>query len=172
LTQMVEHLRTDGLTFLGNKHRKFSRLDPPFEPSSASLSTRKDHGRGMTMRRATRATAKFEIRKCRTDSLASTELCGSSSEKHQLQSRPRSHLQSPRTTPEGILDELTEVTDPLSLPIRGTCLQMSDSIIVRFSGDISCGICIFVGERTILSTREQSLILARILTAYICCSPL
>jgi adenine-specific DNA-methyltransferase len=37
LSQMVEHLRTDGLTFLGNQHRKFARLDPLFEDSSASL---------------------------------------------------------------------------------------------------------------------------------------
>lgn len=37
LAQMVSHLRTDGLTFLGNKHRKFSRLDPLFEEASASL---------------------------------------------------------------------------------------------------------------------------------------
>jgi hypothetical protein len=111
---MVEHLRTDGLTFLGNKHWKFSRIDPLFFSKTPlpHSSTLKDHGRGMTMRRATRATAKFEIRKCRTDSLASTELCGSSSEKHQLQSRPRSHLQSQLTRLEGILDELTEVTDP------------------------------------------------------------
>jgi adenine-specific DNA-methyltransferase len=37
LAQMVGHLRIDGLTFLGNKHRKFSRLDPLFEDASASL---------------------------------------------------------------------------------------------------------------------------------------
>ena len=37
LAQMVQHLRTDGLTFLGNKHRKFSRLDPLFEERSGSL---------------------------------------------------------------------------------------------------------------------------------------
>lgn len=37
LTQMVQHLRTDGLTFLGNQHRKFSSLDPLFEAGSGSL---------------------------------------------------------------------------------------------------------------------------------------
>jgi len=37
LTQMVQHLRTDGLTFLGNQHRKFSSLDPLFEGGSGSL---------------------------------------------------------------------------------------------------------------------------------------
>jgi adenine-specific DNA-methyltransferase len=37
LAQMVGHLRTDGLTFLGNQERKFARLDPLFEDSSASL---------------------------------------------------------------------------------------------------------------------------------------
>jgi adenine-specific DNA-methyltransferase len=37
LAQMVGHLRTDGLTFLGNKHGKFARLDPLFEDASASL---------------------------------------------------------------------------------------------------------------------------------------
>ena len=37
LSGMVGHLRTDGLTFLGNQHRKFSRLDPLFEQESASL---------------------------------------------------------------------------------------------------------------------------------------
>jgi adenine-specific DNA-methyltransferase len=37
LSQMVGHLRTDGLTFLGNQHKKFARLDSLFEDSSASL---------------------------------------------------------------------------------------------------------------------------------------
>jgi adenine-specific DNA-methyltransferase len=37
LAQMVGHLRADGLTFLGNKRRTFSRLDPLFEDASASL---------------------------------------------------------------------------------------------------------------------------------------
>ncbi len=37
LAQMVGHLRTDGLTFLDNKHGKFSRLDGLFEDASASL---------------------------------------------------------------------------------------------------------------------------------------
>jgi adenine-specific DNA-methyltransferase len=31
------HLRTDGLTFLGNQRRRFARLDPVFEDSSGSL---------------------------------------------------------------------------------------------------------------------------------------
>src|SRR6266478_2078842 len=34
---MIGHLRTDGLTFLGNQHKKFARLDPLFEDASASL---------------------------------------------------------------------------------------------------------------------------------------
>jgi adenine-specific DNA-methyltransferase len=37
LSQMVGHLRTDGLTFLGNQHRKLSRLDALFDDASASL---------------------------------------------------------------------------------------------------------------------------------------
>jgi adenine-specific DNA-methyltransferase len=37
LSQMVAHLRRDGLTFLGNQHRKFTHLVPLFEDSSASL---------------------------------------------------------------------------------------------------------------------------------------
>jgi adenine-specific DNA-methyltransferase len=37
LSQMVGHLRSDGLTFLGNQQRKFANLDPLFEDSSASL---------------------------------------------------------------------------------------------------------------------------------------
>jgi adenine-specific DNA-methyltransferase len=37
LAQMVLHLQTDGLTFLGNQHRRFSRLDSLFEDSSGSL---------------------------------------------------------------------------------------------------------------------------------------
>ena len=37
LSQMVGYLRTDGLTFLGNQHKKFARLEALFEDSSASL---------------------------------------------------------------------------------------------------------------------------------------
>jgi adenine-specific DNA-methyltransferase len=37
LSQMVQHLRTDGLTFLGNQQRKFARIEPLFEDASASL---------------------------------------------------------------------------------------------------------------------------------------
>jgi adenine-specific DNA-methyltransferase len=37
LSLMVSHLKSDGLTFLGNQHRKFSRLVPLFEDGSASL---------------------------------------------------------------------------------------------------------------------------------------
>jgi adenine-specific DNA-methyltransferase len=37
LSQMVQHLRTDGLTFLGNQQRKFARIEPLFEDASGSL---------------------------------------------------------------------------------------------------------------------------------------
>ncbi len=37
LTQMVQHLRRDGITFLGNKQRRFARVEPLFEDASASL---------------------------------------------------------------------------------------------------------------------------------------
>ena len=37
LSQMVGHLRTDGLTFLGNQRRQFSRLDTLFDDASGSL---------------------------------------------------------------------------------------------------------------------------------------
>ncbi len=37
LSQMVQHLRTDGVTFLGNQQQKFARLEPLFEDASASL---------------------------------------------------------------------------------------------------------------------------------------
>ena len=37
LSQMVQHLRTDGVTFLGNQQRKFARLEPLFDDASGSL---------------------------------------------------------------------------------------------------------------------------------------
>jgi len=37
LSQMVQHLRTDGLTFLGNQQQKFARIEPLFEDASGSL---------------------------------------------------------------------------------------------------------------------------------------
>jgi len=37
LSQIIQHLRADGLTFLDNKHKKFVRLEPLFEDASASL---------------------------------------------------------------------------------------------------------------------------------------
>jgi adenine-specific DNA-methyltransferase len=37
LAQMVQHLRTDGLTFLDNQHRAFSHLEALFESGSGSL---------------------------------------------------------------------------------------------------------------------------------------
>jgi adenine-specific DNA-methyltransferase len=37
LSQMVQHLRADGVTFLGNHRRRFSRVDAIFEQSSGSL---------------------------------------------------------------------------------------------------------------------------------------
>jgi adenine-specific DNA-methyltransferase len=36
LTRMVQHLRADGVTFLGNNHRKFARVEPLFETSTGS----------------------------------------------------------------------------------------------------------------------------------------
>jgi len=37
LSQMVQHLRADGLTFLDNRKKAFARLEPLFEDASASL---------------------------------------------------------------------------------------------------------------------------------------
>jgi adenine-specific DNA-methyltransferase len=37
LTRMVQALRTDGVTFLNNKQRKFARLEPLFEASTGSV---------------------------------------------------------------------------------------------------------------------------------------
>jgi adenine-specific DNA-methyltransferase len=37
LAQMLQHLRSDGVTFLGNQGRKFGRLDALFEDASGSL---------------------------------------------------------------------------------------------------------------------------------------
>lgn len=37
LTQMVQHLRADGVTFLGNRHRKFARVEPLFETATGSM---------------------------------------------------------------------------------------------------------------------------------------
>jgi adenine-specific DNA-methyltransferase len=37
LTQMVQHLRADGVTFLGNRHRKFARVEPLFETATGSI---------------------------------------------------------------------------------------------------------------------------------------
>jgi adenine-specific DNA-methyltransferase len=37
LSQMVQHLRADGVTFLGNQPRRFSRVDAIFEDASGSL---------------------------------------------------------------------------------------------------------------------------------------
>ena len=37
LTQMVHHLRRDGLTFVGNKRKHFARVEPLFEHETASL---------------------------------------------------------------------------------------------------------------------------------------
>jgi adenine-specific DNA-methyltransferase len=37
LTRMVQLLRQDGLTFLNNKHRRFARIEPLFEASTASV---------------------------------------------------------------------------------------------------------------------------------------
>jgi adenine-specific DNA-methyltransferase len=37
LSQMVLHLRRDGLTFVGNKHKRFARLEPQFESATVSL---------------------------------------------------------------------------------------------------------------------------------------
>jgi adenine-specific DNA-methyltransferase len=37
LTQMVQHLRADGVTFLGNKHRRFGRVEPLFEMATGSI---------------------------------------------------------------------------------------------------------------------------------------
>ena len=37
LSRMVQLIRQDGVTFLGNKHRKFSRVEPLFESSTGSL---------------------------------------------------------------------------------------------------------------------------------------
>jgi adenine-specific DNA-methyltransferase len=37
LTQIVQHLRADGVTFLGNKHRKFARVEPLFETATGSI---------------------------------------------------------------------------------------------------------------------------------------
>ena len=37
LTLMVQHLRIDGLTFLGNKQRTFARLEPLFETQTGSI---------------------------------------------------------------------------------------------------------------------------------------
>jgi adenine-specific DNA-methyltransferase len=37
LTRMVQHLRGDGLTFIGNKQKKFSRLEPLFEAQTGSI---------------------------------------------------------------------------------------------------------------------------------------
>jgi adenine-specific DNA-methyltransferase len=37
LSRMIQHLRSDGVTFLGNKRLRFARLDPLFESATASL---------------------------------------------------------------------------------------------------------------------------------------
>jgi adenine-specific DNA-methyltransferase len=37
LTRMVQHLRGDGLTFIGNKQKKFARLEPLFEVQTGSM---------------------------------------------------------------------------------------------------------------------------------------
>jgi len=37
LTRMVQHLRADGLTFIGNKQKKFSRLEPLFEAQTGDI---------------------------------------------------------------------------------------------------------------------------------------
>jgi adenine-specific DNA-methyltransferase len=37
LTRMVQHLKTDGLTFMNNKERRFTRLEPLFEQETGSL---------------------------------------------------------------------------------------------------------------------------------------
>jgi adenine-specific DNA-methyltransferase len=37
LTRMVQHLRGDGLTFIGNKQKKFSRLEPLFEAQTGGI---------------------------------------------------------------------------------------------------------------------------------------
>ena len=37
LTRMVQLIRQDGVTFLGNKHRKFARVEPLFEASTGTL---------------------------------------------------------------------------------------------------------------------------------------
>src|SRR5207249_1566021 len=37
LRQMVHHLRVDGVTFLGNNHRRFARIEPLFETTTGSI---------------------------------------------------------------------------------------------------------------------------------------
>ena len=37
LTKMIQHLRTDGVTFIGNKRRKFARVEPLFETATGSI---------------------------------------------------------------------------------------------------------------------------------------
>jgi adenine-specific DNA-methyltransferase len=37
LTRMVQYLRADGLTFMGNKEKRFARLEPLFEAQSGSI---------------------------------------------------------------------------------------------------------------------------------------
>src|SRR5262249_33730179 len=37
LTRMVQYLRTDGVTFIGNQQKKFARLEPLFETQTGSI---------------------------------------------------------------------------------------------------------------------------------------